>query len=261
MLIIFVVENFFMIVYSNAKINIGLNILSRRQDGYHNIASVFYPIKNLYDYIEVVKSNKYSIVTTGINLGSGVNLCTTAFNIIKKKYNIGNVKIHIHKKIPIGSGLGGGSSNAASVINILNKLFSLNLNCSQLEKISLKVGADCPFFIHNSPKYVEGVGDIINDIDLCLSNYEIKFKHSETHISTKEAYSDLDFNSFSDKKLNSAIRLPIESWKENIVNDFEEKIFLRYPHLKKNKMEFYEEGAIYSSMTGTGSTIFGIFKK
>ena len=187
-----------MIIYPNAKINIGLNILSKRVDGYHNISSVFYPINNCFDIIEIKKSNKFLFTTSGEKIIGENNLCVAAYKIIYSLFNIPSVHIHLHKQIPIGSGLGGGSSNASFILKGLNKLFDLELTDSELEKISLDIGADCPFFIDNKPKMVSGIGEIMEPINLDLSNYTIKLTHSNINISTADKYdlfSNLTFSS------------------------------------------------------------------
>ncbi len=253
-------KTIFMILFPNAKINIGLNILSKRSDDYHNISSVFYPVFDCYDIIEIKMSKKFLFTSSGKEIPGKNNLCIDAYNSLKLLYDIPPVHIHLHKIIPIGSGLGGGSSNASFVLKGLNKLFNLNLNSNILEKISLDIGADCPFFIQNNPKIVSGVGEIMNNIDLDLSKYDIRLFHSHINISTANAFSNICINTENQTLINS-INSKIETWKEKITNDFEKNIFKKYPKLKEAKEKFYNEGALYASMTGTGSTIFGIFNK
>ena len=216
-----------MILYSNAKINIGLNILSKRTDGYHNISSVFYPVFNCFDLIEIIESDNFSFTTSGIEIPGKNNLCKDAYNTLKLLYDIPPVHIHLHKMIPIGSGLGGGSSNASFVLKGLNEIFNLNINSKDLEKISLEIGADCPFFIDNKPRMVSGIGEIMNNIDLDLSNYNIRLFHSNIHISTIDAFSNVDLDS-QIQNLNQSINLNIKNWKGRIKNDFEKKIFKKY---------------------------------
>ena len=253
-------KTIFMILYPNAKINIGLNVLSKRNDGYHNISSVFYPILKCYDILEVINSDKFLFTTSGLNIPTENNLCVKTYEIIKLKYNISPVHIHLHKMIPVGSGLGGGSSNASFLLKGLNKIFNLNLDSKILEEISLEIGADCPFFIDNKPKIVSGIGDIMLDTDLDLSDYEIKLFYSNINISTKDAFNNIKSKN-TNIKLDDIIFNPIKDWKRNIKNDFEENVFKKFPELKLIKNNFYKDGALYSSMSGTGSTIYGIFKK
>ena len=249
-----------MILFPNAKINIGLNIISKREDGFHNLSSVFYPILNCYDIIEIIKSDKFIFTSSGLKVPHKDNLCIKAFELIQSNYNISPVHIHLHKLIPIGSGLGGGSSDASFVLKALNEIFNLDLNFKELEKISLEIGSDCPFFIDNTPKIVSGKGEIMSKIDLDLSGYEIKLIHSKIQISTKEAFSNIQPKKI-DLKLKEKIFQPIKDWKKNISNDFEENIFRKYNELQFTKQVLYKKGAIYASMSGTGSTVYGIFNK
>ena len=249
-----------MILYPNAKINIGLNILSKREDNYHNISSVFYPIFNCFDILEIKKTNKFLFTSSGLKIPGKKNLCQTAYEAIKNKFDISPVHIHLHKLIPIGSGLGGGSSDASFVLKGLNQIFNLKLSSSELEKISIDIGADCPFFIENKTKYVTGIGDKMKKINLDLSNYTIKLTHSNINISTANAFSNIKVHK-QNNVIENLSNLPIESWKNEVKNDFEKNVFEIYPQLKIEKDKFYSEGAIYSSMTGTGSTIYGVFKK
>lgn len=249
-----------MILYPNAKINIGLNIESKRSDGYHNISSVFYPLKGSYDILEITKSPVFLFSCSGIKIPNGENLCEKAFSLIDSKFSISPVHIHLHKRIPIGAGLGGGSSDASFTLKGLNQLFNLKISNIELEKLSLKLGADCPFFIENTPKYVEGVGDKLSPLSLDLSEYNIKLINSDIHVSTMQAYSSVVINSSKSLILDDILN-PISEWKDTIKNDFESNIFSAYPLLENIKNDLYKEGAIYASMSGTGSIVYGIFSK
>jgi 4-diphosphocytidyl-2-C-methyl-D-erythritol kinase len=249
-----------MILYPNAKINLGLNILSKRDDGFHNLISVFYPLHNYFDILEIVPATKFLFTTSGLNIPGKTNLCEKAYALMNSKYNINPIHIHLHKNIPIGSGLGGGSSDASYVLKGINQLFNLNIDNCTLQKISLEIGADCPFFIQNKVKLVSGIGDVMNDIDLDISDYEIKVINTGIHISTKEAFSEIVCDNTNNSLQNLAF-LPIEKWKYSITNDFEKNIFNKYPKIKESKQKLYDSGAIYSSMTGTGSAVYGLFKK
>ena len=249
-----------MIVYPNAKINLGLNILRKRKNGYHDISSVFYPVKECVDILEIVKFDTFKFVNSGIKIPDGENICEKAWKLLHKDYRIGNVKIHLHKQIPIGSGLGGGSSDASFTLKALNELFGLNLTNLQLEKYSVMLGADCPFFIDNRPKLVQGIGEKMISVDLDLSEFEIRLINPRIHISTEEAYSRV-VPQIPELNVNEIIELPINDWKNILKNDFEDSVFLQHSSLKDIKNSLYKEGAIYASMSGSGSVIYGIFEK
>ncbi|MBT4478585.1 MAG: 4-(cytidine 5'-diphospho)-2-C-methyl-D-erythritol kinase [Flavobacteriales bacterium] len=249
-----------MIVYPNAKINLGLNVLRKRKDGYHDISSVFYPVKECVDILEIVKSEKFEFTKSGIEIPDGENLCEKAWRLLDADFGIENVKIHLHKQIAIGAGLGGGSADASFTLKVLDDLFDLNLNNKELEKYALRLGADCPFFIDNTPKLVEGIGEKMTSIDLDLSNYEIRLVNPDIHISTKQAYSGI-VTKTPVLPVEKIIELPIIEWKGKLKNDFEESIFEKHLQLEGIKDELYKQGSIYSSMSGSGSIVFGIFEK
>ena len=265
-MIIFVVENLFLIkilkviLYPNAKINLGLNIIKKRFDGYHEINSVFYPVNSLFDILEVVPSDIFAFSSSGVTIPNGTNICIKAFRLLQSDFSISNVKIHLHKKIAIGAGLGGGSSDGAFTLIALNKIFKLKLTNDQLKKYALILGADCPFFIDNTPKFISGIGEVMTNLNINLSKYKLKFFFPEIHISSEAAYSELVLQQI-DTKLLELVKQPIEKWKQQLRNDFEFSAFNNFPILKKVKQKFYEEGALYSSMTGSGSVIYAIFNK
>jgi 4-diphosphocytidyl-2-C-methyl-D-erythritol kinase len=249
-----------MIVFANAKINIGLNITSKRPDGFHEIKSCFYPIQ-WSDIIEIIPSSEYQFSSSGIPIpdAASVNLCSKAFDLLKAQYNIPNVKIHLHKIIPIGAGLGGGSSDAAYVLKALNTLFNLKINNHELEKLAKQIGSDCPFFIENKPTYAIGTGtDFQPDLLPNLNQYTIVCIYPKFGISTKEAYSKV-VPKESSIHLPLVIKEPIEQWKDKILNDFEDGLFISYPELLSIKEKLYDLGALYASMSGSGSTMYGIF--
>jgi len=247
-----------MIVYPNAKINIGLNVLEKRVDGYHELSSVFYPVKDLCDILEIIPSTEFSFSSSGIEIPGEGNICAKVFEMLKQDFEISNVNIHLHKQIPIGAGLGGGSADGAFMLKVMNTLFDLKLSAAQLEKYALQLGADCPFFIDNTPKYVQGIGEEMTAIDLDLSAYEIQFIFPELHISTAEAYGGITPKT-PETNLLDLINQPIENWKTTVKNDFEVSAFLKYPHLEKMKEKLYADGAIYASMSGSGSVLYGVF--
>lgn len=251
-----------MIIYPNAKINIGLNITEKRNDGFHNIESIFYPLYKLTDKIEIKENKIFSITNSGINLNIKPenNLIYKSFKYLKDNFKIPNVSINLEKNIPFGAGLGGGSADASFVLKSLNKIFNLNLNDIKLKDIAIEICSDCPFFIENKPKFVYNKGDYFNEIKLDLSGYYIVLIKPDIFISTKEAYSYIK-PKFRNFELNNIINEPINKWKDNIVNDFEDSIFKKYPLLNNIKQNLYNNGALYSSMSGSGSTIYGIFEK
>ena len=247
-----------MIVYPNAKINLGLNVIKKKATGYHELSSVFYPVKDLYDILEILPANDFSFSNSGIPIPGSNNICINAFELLKLDFEIGNVTMHLHKKIPIGAGLGGGSADGAFMLKALNELFKLELSILELERYALQLGADCPFFIENSPKYITGIGDKMVNIDLDLTSYKFKFVFPELHISTNEAYSCI-LPKIPNDNLFDLINQPIENWKKIVKNDFEVIAFEKYPHLKIIKEKLYDDEAIYASMTGSGSVFYGVF--
>ncbi|MEC9302894.1 MAG: 4-(cytidine 5'-diphospho)-2-C-methyl-D-erythritol kinase [Bacteroidota bacterium] len=253
-----------MICYPNAKINLGLNIIKKRSDGFHNISSVIYPIQDLYDVLEIVESNSFSFTVSGTlfnnDIQSDKNICVKAYNLLKADFNLPCVKIHLHKRIKIGAGLGGGSSDGVFTLILLNDIFNLKLSKDDLKRYAIILGSDCPFFVENTPHIVSGKGELMKKIDINLKNYEFKFFFPDIFISTKEAYSNIEPKN-PEVNLFDVISSPLQEWKEKLKNDFESYVFQKYPQLQKIKNEFYERGAVYSSMTGSGSVIYAIFKK
>ena len=249
-----------MVLFSCAKINIGLNILSKREDGYHNISSVFYPVSSCTDILEITEQEHFSFESSGIEIPKGENLCEKAFYLLRKDFSFPNVHIHLHKQIPIGTGLGGGSADAAFTLKGINELFELEISSKKLEEYVLQLGTDCPFFIDNTPKYVEGIGEKMTNIDLNLSRFEIRLINPEIHISTAEAYGGIT-PQIPKTNLLDLINHPMENWKGKIKNDFEKSIFEKHPKLQIIKQQLYKDGAIYASMSGSGSTLYGFFVK
>ena len=249
-----------MIAFPNAKINIGLNVVSKRSDGYHNLESVFYPVK-LSDILEIVPSERFEFTSSGIEIGGSVenNLVVKAYRLIERDFGIPPVKIHLHKIIPFGAGLGGGSSDAAFTLKMLKKQFNLDLSKSKLKKYAASLGADCSFFIDNNPAFASGIGDDLEQISLDLSDYNIVLVKPKFSVSTAEAYRNINPQK-STFDLKEIIGLPVEKWKNTVKNDFEESVFPLYPEIKKLKEKLYELGAEYASMSGSGSAVYGIFR-
>ena len=248
-----------MIVFPNAKINIGLNVVSKRNDGYHNIETVFYPIK-LSDALEFVVSEKTELSTTGIKIEGNTddNLILKAYRILKKDFNLPEIKFHLHKIIPFGAGLGGGSSDAAFTLKALNSFFNLSISIEKLKYYAAQIGADCPFFIENKPAFASGTGDQLTPINIDLSQYKTVILFPPVTVSTADAYKSI-LPEKPDFDLRNLCSLPIEKWKETVFNDFEKYVFRIFPIVKELKEKLYEAGALYASMSGSGSAVYGIF--
>lgn len=251
-----------MILFPNAKINIGLFVVSKRADGYHNIETSFLPVKQLYDVLEVVDNDEPidQFFTSGIPIPGESNLVLLGLKKMRERGDIPPLKIHLHKVIPIGSGLGGGSSDAAYMLRLLNEQYSVGLSTSELEDIAKAMGADCPFFIQNNPVLATGIGDVFQPISMPLHGYWLQIVTPSIHIHTAEAYQNIALKS-APMPLEECLKLPVESWRKTVYNDFEESVFCKYPELKQIKDRFYQKGAVYSSMSGSGSALYGIFKE
>lgn len=251
-----------MITFPNAKINIGLSIMGRRSDGYHNLSSCFYPVE-WSDILEIIPDDKLSFKSTGIVIPGDPsnNLCMKAYGLLKKAYDIPPVKIHLHKVIPIGAGLGGGSSDGAFAIKLLNAIYELSLSLEEMEDYASQLGSDCPFFIQNVPTYVEGTGDIFSPINIDLSEKHLVLVYPGIHISTKEAYQAIIPQIPEVDNLLAIENTSIDTWQDLIENDFESALIGKYPAIKELKQSFLDHGALYTSMTGSGSTVYGIFDK
>ena len=253
-----------MISFPNCKINLGLNIVRRRDDGYHDIESIMYPVP-ITDILEIVLNEEskenFSFTSTGLKIPGkeSDNLCVKAYQLLKNDFNLPPVKMHLHKIIPMGGGLGGGSANGAYTISLLNDLFDLKLSTSKKQRYALQLGSDCPFFIDNKPQLARGRGEELTKINLSLANYYLVLLNVGIHISTQEAYQTIKPKGV-ESNLEKHINQPIREWRNLLVNDFEEGFFKNYPALKKYKQMLYEKGALYASMTGSGSTLFGVFE-
>jgi 4-diphosphocytidyl-2-C-methyl-D-erythritol kinase len=253
---------------SNCKINIGLNIIDKRADGFHNIETVFYPVE-WCDVIEVTErsllekdhfsyTDGLSLKMTGLEIEGNEdnNLCVRAFQLLRKDFNLPDVVMHLHKLIPMGAGLGGGSSNAAHTLRLLNVVFKLKLTNEQLKNYAAQLGSDCSFFIENKPCFASGKGELISAIKLDLSGKHITIIKPYIHVSTVEAYQNIVPS--ASKNLKSLILEPIENWKANIVNDFEEGVFKKHPQIAAIKQQLYDNDCIYASISGSGSAVYGI---
>jgi 4-diphosphocytidyl-2-C-methyl-D-erythritol kinase len=251
-----------MIHFPNCKINLGLSILTKRADGYHELETVFYPIE-LTDALEILPAASLSLTQTGIDVPGdpAQNLCLKAYHLLKKDFpELPPVQIHLHKNIPMGAGLGGGSSDGTATLILLNNQFSLGLNAPQLMNYASQLGSDCPFFVYNKACHATGRGEILTPINLDLSAYQFVLVHPGKHISTAWAFQQLTPHSKSES-IASIIQKPIGEWKNYLVNDFETPVFKAEPTLLHIKEQLYQLGAFYASMSGSGSSLFGIFPK
>lgn len=251
-----------MIRFPNAKINLGLNIVNRRPDGYHDIETVFYPIK-LEDSLEIVPA-KDGCATSLHCYGRHVdcpmekNLVTKAYRLLQREFGIGEVEMHLLKHIPDGAGLGGGSSDASNALIILNQLFQLNLSPDQLAQRAASLGADCPFFIYNKPVIATGIGDVFSNVDIDLSGYRLLLVKPDVYVPTAQAYAKVTPHK-SEKPIPEILKMPVTEWRHHLKNDFEQSVFAQHPVLASIKDTIYQAGAIYASMSGSGSSMFGIF--
>jgi 4-diphosphocytidyl-2-C-methyl-D-erythritol kinase len=254
-----------MIVFPNAKINLGLRITSKRPDGYHNLDTVFYPI-NLKDALEIITdpdplANDVTFTSSGLSIPGSVstNLCIKAYQLLKTKFpELPAIHMHLHKNIPMGAGLGGGSADGAFTLQLLNKKYKLNLGEEELIDMALALGSDCPFFIKNTPVHATSRGEIMQSTFVDLSDKKIVLILPDIHVSTALAFKDCPISS-AIQTCDIITQQPVDAWKELLINDFEQTVFPNYPALANIKAQLYDAGAVYASMTGTGSTIFGIF--
>lgn len=254
-----------MITYPNAKINLGLNIVEKRPDGYHNLETVFYPIK-LQDALEVTKlegNEEYKLKVSGVAIEGDPddNLVVKAYRLLKKDFpDMAPIQIHMFKHIPTGAGLGGGSADAAFMIKLLNEKFGLKLSIEKMEEYAAALGADCAFFIQNKPVFASGIGNIFEPINLSLKGYYIVLVKPDIFVSTKDAFAHIT-PMHPTHSLKEIIRMPVETWRATMKNDFEESVFQKYPEIAAIKDKLYDMGAIYAAMSGSGSSVYGIFRE
>ncbi|MBR4847993.1 MAG: 4-(cytidine 5'-diphospho)-2-C-methyl-D-erythritol kinase [Bacteroidaceae bacterium] len=251
-----------MITFPNAKINLGLDVVEKRQDGYHNLETVFYPIP-LYDILEITKSEgetSFTMHNAQFEGSENDNLVVKAYNILAADYEMPNVNMSLYKNIPTGAGMGGGSADAAFALKMLNNIARLGLSDEKLEEYAARLGADCAFFIKNKPAYATGIGNILTPVDCNLTGYYMVVIKPNIHISTKEAYAFVN-PQHPENALEDIIKRPVDEWKGLMKNDFEKSVFAKFPTIMDVKDKLYELGALYASMSGSGSAFFGIFEK
>ena len=252
-----------MVLFPNCKINIGLQVLRRREDGYRDIETLFYPL-GYNDGLEIIplQTGETTLFThSGLEIPGdpNTNSCLKAYQLLKKDYpSLPAVRIHLHKVVPIGAGLGGGSADASFTLMALNKKFQLGITDSKLMEYAAQIGSDCSFFILNKPCIATGRGEKLEPYSFDLSRYKIVLVYPRIHIDTKTAYGYV--RSFSERSgIKELIEMPVTKWKDHLMNDFEQPLFDRYPELQKIKNKLYEKGALYASLSGSGSVLYGLF--
>lgn len=254
-----------MVTFPNAKINLGLNIVEKRFDGYHNLETIFYPIA-LQDILEITPrksdtADKYTLTMYDAPFDDNINdnLVIKAYNALAVDYSLPSLDFFLYKKIPTGAGLGGGSADAAFALKMINDIAELSLGDEELEKYAARIGADCAFFVRNKPAFATGVGNILTPAEVSLSGYTLVLVKPQIHISTKDAYAQVTPMQPA-LSIKEIVKRPIAEWRTLLVNDFEKSVFAKYPELQAIKEKLYETGAEYASMSGSGSAFFGIFK-
>jgi 4-diphosphocytidyl-2-C-methyl-D-erythritol kinase len=250
-----------MIGFPNAKINVGLLITEKRADGFHNLETIFLPV-HWCDALEFVVSDEVIFSQSGILLSGDAesNLVMKAYRMLQHDFNLPSLKIHLHKVIPFGAGLGGGSSDGAFMLSMLNKQFTLNLSDTELEAYAARLGSDCPFFIRNTPVFACGRGEIMEPLTLSLNNWFILIIKPPVEVPTAKAFQWI-VPKKPELSLTSLVKQPVEQWKDSIVNQFEGSVFQLYPEIKDIKNKLYDMGAAYASMSGSGSCVFGLFSE
>lgn len=249
-----------MICFPNAKINLGLSIVGKRPDGYHDLETVFYPVP-LKDALEIVPSDRLTFTQTGIPIDGPAadNLVMKAYRRLAADYPLPPFDILLLKAIPFGAGLGGGSADAACMLKLLNGYCRLELPAERLERLASELGADCPFFIRNTPVYATGTGDIFEPVGIDLRGYHLCLVKPDVSVSTAQAYAGVTPRR-PRQPVRDVIAQPVETWKDRLTNDFEPSVFVRYPVIGAVKQALYEAGAVYASMSGSGSSVFGLFR-
>ena len=250
-------------IFPIAKINIGLYVTRRREDGYHDLETIFYPIP-LHDNLSIsslkMSDAPYQLQTAGhkIEGNSEDNLIVKVYKQLAEEFDLPPLDIYLYKRIPMGAGLGGGSSDAAAMIKLLNETFDLGLSTEDMERRVARLGADCAFFVQGKPTFATGIGDILTPIELSLSGMHLVLVKPDIFVSTKEAYGGI-VPATPEHDLLEAIKAPITEWRHTVSNDFEKNVFRLHPEIAAIKQTLYDMGAVYASMSGSGSTVFGLF--
>ena len=249
-----------MVAFPPCKINIGLNILRRRPDGFHDLETVFYPVP-WTDVLEIIPSSEGSFQSSGTLIPGREedNLCLRAYQLLKDEFHLGPVQIHLHKIIPAGAGLGGGSADAAYTLRVLNEIFELKLSVEQLSYYASQLGSDCSFFIHDEPMHGSGRGELLEKMEVNLKGKFLVLINPGIHVATLQAFAGV-IPGLPAYRLKESVQLPIEKWRNSIKNDFEQSVFKNHPAIENLKKQLYSMGAVYASMSGSGSSVFGIFE-
>jgi len=248
------------VVFPKCKINLGLNILRKREDGFHELETVFLPVK-VHDALEIISTETPTHITvTGFSAGSlENNLCLKAYCLVKKDYpQLPQISIHLHKAVPIGAGLGGGSADAAYMLRLLNHKFNLGIPADKLSVYALQLGSDCPFFLQDQPCLASGRGEVLRPVTVSLEDYQLMLVNPGIHVSTAEAFKNIR-PSIPATRIQDVIGQPVDRWKFGLFNDFERYVFEKYPAIKQLKDKMYQQGALYAAMSGSGSSVYGIF--
>ena len=254
-----------MISFPNCKINLGLNIVAKRSDGFHDIETVFYPVQ-WCDALEIIVNTEgdkdFVFSCSGKKIDGSIesNLIYKAYQLMKKSFALPNIKVHLHKNIPMGAGLGGGSADAAIFIREMNHMFSLNMNPDEQAKLAGELGSDCAFFSYNTPVYATGKGNVFSEAKIDLSEFYILLVYPGIHSNTKEAYAGISVQPSVQTPKEIIESMPVHTWKQHLKNDFEISIFNKYPSIAQLKEALYHEGAVYAGLSGSGSAVFGIFE-
>lgn len=249
-----------MVAFPHAKINLGLHVIRRRDDGYHDIETCFYPVP-LTDILEVVPSDTFSFSVSGIEVpgSNDDNLCVKAYHMLVRDHGIGPAAIHLHKIIPTGAGLGGGSSDAAFALRVISEVFGRKLSREALADYASQLGSDCAFFLHDRPMMGTDRGDNLRPADVSLKGRFMVIVTPPVHIATADAYRLVKPSEHKSGLTATLAMAPITEWKQLVKNDFEDPVFSRYPAIKEVKETLYRHGAIYASLSGSGASVFGIF--
>lgn len=251
-----------MVSFPPCKINLGLNVISKRSDGYHNLETCFYPVP-LTDALEVLPAKETTLQISGnpVPGSESDNLCLKAYRLLQKDFDLSPVSLYLHKVIPSGAGLGGGSSNGAHTLRLLNQVFDLRLDSEKLKHYALQLGSDCPFFIEDKPMLGSGRGEVLTDVSINLSGKFFVLVKPNVHVSTAEAYGGVTPAPRSVGIKNIVETKPVQAWRGHLINDFEKSVFAKHPVISDVRQTLYQHGALYASMSGSGSAVYGIFEK